>query len=179
MRRQGLPIRAFNVVACMLLFAAGTEVAAHGGGNWDPFTISVVNERAQKHIVATQVLTAEIIRGRVGGEAWPLASNDKTRDELITAKEEVDEILEHYVNDGVNVQLPATLHAAPQVGRTAAASRALGAAIALLEHAATLESAEDFVAEFYAGGPTARLFELLEAHGDRMAVYGLLMTINE
>lgn len=173
MKQAVLPVAA--LAAIVIGIATADRADAHGGGNWDPFTISVVNDRARDHIVEAQVLAAEIIRGRVGGDQWPIANHDQTRDTLITAKEEVDEILEHYVNDGVNVQLPATLHARPQAGRTAAASRALAAAIALLERAAAMETADEFVAEFYAGGPAASLYELLEAHADRMAVYAMLM----
>ncbi|MDX1500573.1 MAG: hypothetical protein R3176_11775 [Woeseiaceae bacterium] len=164
------------VVTCLLPVGA---LFAHGGGNWDPFTISVVNDRARDRIVETQVLVAEIIRGRAGADDWPLPTVTETRDALITAKEEVDEIIEHYVNDGINVQLPATLHAAPQVGRTVAASRALAAAIAIVERSATLASADAFVEEFYAGGLVASLYELLEAHADRMAVYALLADASE
>ncbi len=174
--------RLLNRVACALMVTCLLPIGAiyaHGGGNWDPFTISVVNDRARDRVVETQVLVAEIIRGRAGAEDWPLPSFSETRDALITTKEEVDEIIEHYVNDGVNVQLPATLHTAPQAGRTVAASRALAAAIAIVERTATFDSADAFVEEFYAGGLAASLYELLEAHADRMAVYALLAEASE
>lgn len=164
------------VIGLALLAATGVDqpVHAHGGGNWDPFTISVVNNRARDRAVEAQALVADIIRGRAGRKNWPVDEYDEVRNGLITAKEEVDEILEHFVNDGLNVQMPASLHSQPQAGRTMAASRALTAAIALLERVGAAPSANDFVDEFYAAGQAASLYELIDAHRDRMAVYDLL-----
>ena len=36
----------------------------HGGGNWDPFTIDSVNDRARDHVLKVQALMAEVIRGQ-------------------------------------------------------------------------------------------------------------------
>lgn len=165
-------------VALVLVLTAwpdpGRIAFAHGGGNWDPFTISVVNNRARDRVIEAQMLVSDIIRGRVGRNEWPVDAVAEALNALRTAREEVDEILEHYVNDGVNVELSSSLHSQPQAGRTMAASRALSAAIALLERAAAAASANDFVDEFYAAGLAASLYELIDAHRDRMAVYDLL-----
>ena len=162
------------VLVAAAVLIAGNDVRAHGGGNWDPFTIDVVNDKARQQIARVQAITSEIILGRKGGDEWPLASFRETRNALITDKESVDEVLEHLVNEGTNVQAVAVLHAEPRVGRTVAASRALDAAIALIEHAAALESADALIAEFYAAGLAGKLYELLEAHGDRMDLYAAL-----
>ncbi len=165
-----------------LLFFGTTAVApvhAHGGGNWEPFTIKVVNDRARTRITEFQVMLADVIRRRSAAGNWPLAADAERRDELITAKEEVDEIIEHYINDGINVQLTTTLHSMPQAGRTVAASQALGAALALLEHSKRFEAAADFVDEFYSGGVVARLLELVDAQRDRMDLYALLVQAEE
>lgn len=160
--------------AALLTFIPASEVPAHGGGNWDAFTIDAVNDNARGRARDAQLLLSEVILGRAGKDEWPLASLRTTRDQLITVKEEVDEVLEHYVLDGTNIQVPESLHAEPRAGRTVAASGALNAGIALLDHAAAFEKAEDFVAEFYAGGLAAKLYELLDAHGDRMDLYAAL-----
>jgi hypothetical protein len=101
----------------------------------------------------------------------------RMRDDLLSVKEEVDEILEHYVTDGANLQLTENLRAEPRMGRTAAASRSLEASISLIRHAATLDNREAFSKEFYSGGTAAFLYELLEAHKDRMDLYGELMAV--
>lgn len=147
---------------------------SHGGGNWNAFTIDVVNDAAEMQVTKTQLIVSDIIRGRRGSDDWPLPSLREQLDALITAKEEVDEVLEHYVIDGVNVQQAGELHSKPRVGRTASASRALGASIALLEHAGIVDTRDEFVDEFYSGELAARLYELLEAHVDRMSLYRLL-----
>ena len=163
----------FAAATLLTILPAG-EVPAHGGGNWDAFTIDTVNDNARGRARDAQLLLSEVIVGRAGKDEWPLASLKRTRDELITVKEEVDEVLEHYVLDGLNLQVPDSLQAEPRAGRTVAASGALNAGIALLDYAASFEKAENFVAEFYAGGLAARLYELLEAHGDRMDLYAVL-----
>ncbi len=174
------PISALALVGLMFFGATVVPpVHAHGGGNWEPFTIRVVNDRARTRIIEFQATVAEIIRRRAAAGTWPLAADAERRDELITAKEEVDEIIEHYVNDGVNVQLTTTLHGMPQAGRTIAASQALAAAIALLEHSKRFEAAADFVDEFYSGGVVARLLELVDAQRDRMDLYALLAQAEE
>lgn len=166
-------------VSVLLLFLPVAVAFAHGGGNWNAFTIDKVNDTARARVLDVQSLLADVIRGRGQSDAWPPGAFRIRRDELFTVKEEVDEILEHYLIDGINVQAMPSLHAEPRAGRTAAASRALEAGIALLEHAASQESADAFVADFYAGGLAAKLYELLEAHSDRMDVYARLSNSDE
>lgn len=168
-----------SAAAALLAFLPAAEAPAHGGGNWDAFTIDTVNDNARGRTRDAQLLLSDVILGRDGKEEWPLSSLKRARDELITVKEEVDEVLEHYVLDGTNIQIPASLHAEPRAGRTVAASGALNAGIALLDYAAAFEKADDFIAEFYSGGLAAKLYELLEAHGDRMDLYAELTRHDE
>ncbi|MFZ9051601.1 MAG: hypothetical protein ACO22K_01215 [Woeseiaceae bacterium] len=166
---------AIALIVCVM--SAGAH--AHGGGNWNAFRIDGVNDNARARIIAIQSIFGEIIRGRSGSDQWPVPALRETRDTLITVKEEVDEVLEHYVIDGINIQMFANLQAEPRAGRTVAASRALDAGIALIDHAASFASADDFIADFYGGGLAARLYELLEAHGERMDLYKLLTPVEE
>jgi len=150
------------------------ELWPHGGDNWDPFTIDAANDSARVEIVRVQAVLVDVLRGRAGRDGWPIPDLALQRDALLMIKELVDEILEHYAFEGINVQYPPSLHAEPRAGRTFAASRALDASIAIIDYAATLASADDFVAEFYAGGIVARLLELLESNIDRMDLYAAL-----
>ncbi|MDH3431459.1 MAG: hypothetical protein OEQ14_15765 [Gammaproteobacteria bacterium] len=150
------------------------ELLAHGGGNWTAFTIDGVDDNARVEVLKVQSLVSEVIRGRADSGDWPLETFRPARDALLTVKEEVDEILEHYAIDGVNLQLASDLKAEPRAGRTVAASRALDAGIALLDRAASLDNSDSFVKEFYGGGMAARLYELLEAQVDRMDLYAIL-----
>ncbi|MDH3546928.1 MAG: hypothetical protein OEN22_07495 [Gammaproteobacteria bacterium] len=150
------------------------EVAAHEVSNYSEFTIDAVNDNALGRSLEIQGLMSEVIRGRIGGDEWPVTEFRELRDSLTTIKEEVDEILAHYVFDGVEIQVALELRAEPRIGRTAAASGALKAGIALIDQAASLASADEFITEFYAGGMAARLYELLEAHVDRMELYAVL-----
>lgn len=170
---------AFCIVALLIAMTPVNQIAAHGGGNWDPFTIDGVNDNARGRILEVQGLLSEIIRGRTGGDKWPPANFRQTRDALITVKEEVDEVLEHYVIDGRNIQVAAELHAEPRAGRSVAASGGLNAAIALIDHAVSLDSADTFIQDFYAAGLAARLYELLGAHLDRMDLYSVLTAHEE
>ena len=163
----------FAVVACLAVMSS-VQVRAHGGGNWDPFTIDGVNDDARIEVSKVHALMAAVIRGRSGADDWPVDGMQEMRDALLTIKEVVDEVLEHYVIDGVDVRSVATLHDHPRAGRTVAASRALAAGIAIIEHAASLDNADAFITEFYAGDMAARLFELLEVNADRMELYAAM-----
>jgi hypothetical protein len=163
----------------ILVIVSGTEVCAHGGGNWNDFTIDRVNNSAQSKVLELQQAVSSLIRSRTETTDWPMPELQRLRDDLLSVKEEVDEILEHYVSDGANLQLLENLRADPRMGRTAAASRSLDACIALIAHAATLENKDAFIKEFYSRGTAAYLYELLEAHKDRMALYGELTAAME
>ena len=171
--RRNLGVSFFAVVACLAVMSIA-QVRAHGGGNWDPFTIDGVNDNARIEVSKVHTLMAAVIRGRGGADDWPVDGMQEMRDALLTIKEVVDEVLEHYVIDGVDVQSVAILHYHPRAGRTVAASRALAAGIAIIEHAASLNNADAFITEFYAGGMAARLFELLEVNTDRMDLYAAM-----
>ena len=164
-----------TISIAVFIFSAETEVFAHGGGNWNPFRIDRVNSDAQTRLLQLQQELSALLRGRSEAAEWPMPELQRLRDDLLSVKEEVDEVLEHYVSDGANLQLAENLRADPRMGRTAAASRALEAAVGLIGHAATLDSQEAFVKEFYARGLVAYLYELIEAHKDRMDLYGELM----
>ena len=163
-----------SIVAVLLL--TGNVALAHGGGNWDEFTIDVVNDKARGRALEVQSLASEMLRGRIGADKWPPAGLREMRDSLITVKEEVDEILEHYMIEGVNIHVASSLRAEPRAGRSVAASMALGAGIALIDLAATFDKADGFIGDFYTSGMTARLYELLEAHLDRMELYASITT---
>jgi hypothetical protein len=163
----------------VLALAVDADVSAHGGGNWDPFTIDRVNNDAQARVIELQQEISNVIRGRGDSSEWPTPELQRMRDKLFSVKEEVDEILEHYVSDGANLQLAKNLRDEPRMGRTAAASRSLDASIALITHAASLEGREAFMKEFFSHGTAAYLYELLEAHADRMVLYGELMAVAE
>lgn len=176
--------RQYKRMLCCVLFGLIVTMSfgnanAHGGDNWDPFTIDAVNNDARGQVLKVQLLMSEVIRGRAGVRKWPMNGLRETRDELLSMKSVVDEILEHYINEGTNVQVVGTLHAEPRAGRTVAASRALDAGIAIIEHAASLDSADDFITEFYTGMMAARLFELLEVNVDRMDLYATMTALAE
>lgn len=158
--------------AYALVLSAAAE--AHGGGNWNAFRIDAANDDAREQALATRDRVANIIRGRGGNEVWNEDSFREARDSLITVKEVVDEILEHYVADGVNLDSAPALKNDPRAGRTVAASRALSASIALLEYAPSLPTQNEFIDEFYASGPSSLLYELIGAHVDRMDLYELV-----
>lgn len=158
----------------VLTLSVADGVSAHGGGNWNAFTIDRVNNNAKDKVLELQQVVSNVIRSRTEVSAWPMPELQGMHDPLLSVKEEVDEILEHYVADGANLQAPENLRAEPRMGRTAAASRSLDACIALITHAAGLDSKEAFVSEFYSRGTAAHLYELLEAHKDRMDLYGEL-----
>ena len=161
-------------IAASVAVMSFAQVRAHGGDNWDPFTIDGVNDNARGKALKVHALMADVVRGRAGTDEWPLDGLQEMRDVLLTLKEVVDEILEHYMFEGVNVQTVSTLHAHPRAGRTVAASRALDAGIAIIEHAESLDDADAFISDFYIGDMAARLFELLEVNVDRMDLYAAL-----
>ena len=171
--RRNLGVGLFAVIASLAMTSID-QVRAHGGDNWDPFTIDGANDNARGEAIRVHALMADVIRGRAGSDDWPVDGLQEMRDALITIKEVVDEVLEHFVIDGVNVQSVSTLHAHPRAGRTVAASRSLDAGIAIIEYAASLDDADAFISDFYVGDMAARLFELLEVNVDRMDLYEAL-----
>lgn len=165
--------------AACLSFLLFTDVSAHGGGNWNAFRIDQVVDQVQLHVLQVQIDITNLIRGRTEATTWPMPELVRARDALHGIKEEVDEILAHYVIDGMNLQLVENLHKEPRAGRTVAANQAVMASIALIERAGAAENQAAFTLEFYAAGPTAHLYELLDAHRDRMALYGVLMGMQD
>ncbi len=164
----------FCAVVASLAMMSFDQVRAHGGDNWEPFTIDGVNDDARGEVLKVHTLMADVIRGRAGTDDWPVDGLKEMRDALLTVKEVIDEILEHYLFEGINVQTVSALHAKPRAGRTVAASRALAAGIAIIEYAASLDNADVFITEFYTGDLPARLFELLEVNVDRMDLYAAM-----
>ena len=171
--RRNLGVGLLAVIASLAM-TSFDQVRAHGGDNWDPFTIDGANDNAHGEALKVHALMADVIRGRAGSDDWPVDGLLEMRDALLTVKEVVDEILEHYLFEGVNVQSALTLHAHPRAGRTVAASRALDAGIAIIEHATSLDDADAFISDFYVDDMAARLFELLEVNVDRMDLYAAL-----
>ena len=167
------------VLLVVLSLSASSGAYAHGGGNWDPFTIDRVDNDARARIVEFQALMTNLIRERIKSESWPAPELHRASDALHRVKEEVDEIIEHYATEGVNVQDAETLRRDPRVGRTLAASRALQACVGLIDRAVAVESQRALIDEFYAQGPAAYLYELLDAHRDRMDLYGQLMSVDK
>lgn len=163
-------LNASMVVVLLGLFLQG-ESFAHDSANLNVPTIDATNDRARANVIKVYGLMTELILGRVKSESWPAPELKRLRDELITIKGEIDEVLEHYIIDGVDVQQVSALHREPRAGRSAAASAALAAGIALLDRASSMQQADDFAKEFYAQGPTNRLYELIGAHADRMDLY--------
>ena len=170
---RNLSFGLFAVVASLAMMSFD-QVRAHGGGNWDPFTIDGLNDDARSDVLKVHALMADVIRGRAGADDWPVDGLQEMRDALLTVKAVVDEILEHYLIEGIDVQSVSVLHAHPRAGRTVAASRALEAGISIIEHAASLDDADAFITEFYIGDMAARLFELLEVNVDRMDLYAAI-----
>jgi hypothetical protein len=164
-------------ISLIVLSAPFDHVRAHGGDNWFPFTIDGVNDNARVEALKVQGLMADVIRGRTGAEDWPIAGLQEVRDSLLMAKEVVDEVLEHYLVEGIDIRSVSALHTEPRAGRTVAASRSLAAGISIIEYAATLDDADAFITQFYLGDMPAQLFELLEVNIDRMDLYAA-MTVN-
>ncbi len=179
MRKRLSPPISFAACILLALLAPGTDAIAHGGGNWSAYNIDRVLDDAEKRVLDAQRELSALIRRQQVAETWPAPRLTRLRDGLIMLKEQVDEILEHYVSEGVNVASPQQLRANPLSGRSVAAGAALDACIVLLQRAADFATQDALIAEFYSGGPAARLFELAEAHRDRMDLYEALGVLTE
>ncbi len=107
--RRNLGAGLFAAVACLAVMSS-VQVRAHGGGTWEPFTIDGVNNNARIEVSKVHTLMAAVIRGRSGADDWPVDGLQEMRDALLTIKEVVDEVLEHYVIDGVDVQSKSLPH---------------------------------------------------------------------
>ena len=94
----------FCAVVASLAMMSFDQVRAHGGDNWEPFTIDGVNDDARGEVLKVHTLMADVIRGRAGSDDWPVDGLKERRDKLLTVKEVIDEILEHYLFEGINVQ---------------------------------------------------------------------------
>lgn len=163
------------VASCIVAITVSVEAIAHGGGNWHEFTIERVNDEVHGRIVRIQQDLTTLIRGQSGDvSASPAEELTRTRDELIEAKEQVEEILEHYAVEGVNVHAPQVRRAQPIIGRTMAANSALEAGIGILNRAIQLDDRKAFIEEFYSQQDLTHLFQLLESHRDRMELYEIV-----
>lgn len=161
------------------MLVAAQSAFGHGGGNWNAFRIDRVTDDAYDRVVEAQAQIGNIISQRTRVDEWPAPALKHRRDELIGLKDEMDEILEHFILDGLNIDHPDTRRAEPRVGRSLAASKALNAVIALLNRALDSEDQSAFVAEFYGGGPAAWMYESIDSNLDRMVLYSLLFEDRE
>lgn len=174
MRKRLARLLPFILCVASALTGATTDAVAHGGGNWSAYNIDRVLDDVKERVLDAQSEMSDIIRRRSLAETWPAPGLDRMRDELIVLQEQVDEILDHYLAEGVNLTSPEQLRATPMSGRSVAAGAALTACVALLARASDLETQDAFIGELYSGGPAARLLELVDAHRDRMDLYEAL-----
>ena len=78
----------FAVAACLAVMSS-VQIRAHGGGNWEPFTIDGVNDDARIEVSKVHALMATVIRGRSGADDWPVDGTKERRGAVLSFREGV------------------------------------------------------------------------------------------
>jgi hypothetical protein len=163
----------------LLAWAMTAGVFAHDAGNLNEFTVDRANDAAREKILEAQNVLTKVLRGGGKDKAWPLPDLERLKDDIRHMKEDADLSMDYLANQGVNIRNPQSLMANPLAGRTVSATRALETGLALLEHAASLETREAFVKEVYTRGMSYYMYDLLDAYRDKMDLYAALMEKQE
>lgn len=145
---------------------------AHGETDWDDFKIDNKNQSVATSLAHARGAMSDVVMGRREVTAWPDLELLRIRDQLSVLGEEVDDMLNHFREDGIILQVTRSLRENPRAGQTVAGSHALETCIGLLDHIATLDSAAAFADELHAGGIGAYMFDLMDAYADNMSLYG-------
>jgi len=159
----------------LLILAGAADVAAHGELDWNDFTIDNKTAAVETSIQRTRKVISDIVLGRREVPKWPDSELLRAKDDLVNLKEELDDMLDHFVEDGVRLQLTQSLRANPRAGRAVAGSHAIEIGIELIDHIGSLDGPTAFADELHEGGIGAYMFDLMDAYADNMGLYGELM----
>ena len=155
----------------LVCFAFVTDVAAHGETDWNDFKIDNKNNLVETNIQHVKRVISDVILGRPATARWPDPDLLRARDELVILKEDIDDMLNHFTEDGVRLTLTRSLRENPRAGRAVAGSYAIEIGIELLEHIASLDSSAAFEEELHTGGIGAYMFDLMDLFVDNMGLY--------
>ena len=164
------------IIVGLFGMASAADIAAHGDQDWNEFTIDNKNDQVEQKIQQVKNLVADVVLQRRNVTEWPDPELLRTRDELVLLQEELEDMVNHFTEDGIRVQLPSSLRENPRAGRGVAGSFAVETGIRLLEHMAAAENRAAIEQEMHTDGTAAMLFDLMDAYADNMALYGLLTT---
>lgn len=161
------------LLACLALSRAW----AHGETNWNDFTIDRVNNQVLTSVGRVQDLIANVVLSEKKPASWPTPVMQQTEKELKELQEDVNDMVDHLVQDGLDVQSAEQLMNNPRAGRGVAASRALQTSLDLLDHAASLAGRDALAKELHTDGLAAYMYDLLDAQKRNMALYKKLSDV--
>lgn len=162
------------LLTAIFLVSFTPEVRAHGDTNWNEYTIEKVNKEVTSDIQRVQSLVAHVVLSQKEPDAWPTPEMRQLETELKELQEEVDDMINHLTQDGIDIQSRAQLVADPRAGRGVAAGDALQTCIDLLDHAASLAGRKELAQELDTDGLAAYMYDLLDAQSLNMELYGRL-----
>lgn len=155
-----------------LVFAG--DVLAHGDMDWNDFTIDNKNNSVEVSLQQVRKLIGDLVLDRRPVPTWPDPDLLRVKAELLDLQEEMDDLLNHFGEDKINIRLPSSLRQHPRAGRSVAASHAIEVAVDLLSHIARSDGPESFEEELHEGGIGSYMFDLMESYADMMSLYGAL-----
>lgn len=170
---QNLLFQAVLLAVFSLAFLG--DVSAHGESDWNDFKVDNKNNSVEAHIQHVRQLISDIVLGRREISRWPDRELLRARDELVHLKEEMDDMLNHFTEDGVHLQLTDSLRSNPRAGRSVAASHAVEICVELIEHIASLDGPAAFEEELHTGGKGLYMFDLMDSYADQMGLYAELI----
>lgn len=97
------------------------------------------------------------------------------RKTLADLQEELDDLLGHFKEDGINIRNKIELHKHPRAGRSVSANMAIETTMALVEHINSLENPQAFESELHEDGIGAYMFDLMDSYLEQMSLYGTLL----
>jgi hypothetical protein len=167
-------------ISCQgFLFISGfiflTNTFAHGDMDWNDFIIDNKNDLVIVNIKHVKKVISDVVLARRAVPRWPdqeLVLLEKT---LADLQEELDDLLGHFKEDGINIRNNKELHEHPRAGRSVSANMAIEATMALVEHINSLENSQAFESELHEDGIGAYMFDLMDSYLEQMSLYGDLL----
>jgi hypothetical protein len=152
-----------------------TNAFAHGDMDWNDFTIDNKNDLVVVNIQHVKKVISNVVLARRAVTRWPdheLVLLEKT---LADLQEELDDLLGHFKEDGINIRYNMELHEHPRAGRSVSANMAVETAMALVEHINSLENPQVFESELHEDGIGAYMFDLMDSYLEQMSLYADLL----
>jgi hypothetical protein len=148
---------------------------AHGAMDWNDFTMDNKTAGVLVSIDHLNKVIADIVMARRPVPLWPDPELMAAQRDVIDLQDELEDMLVHFREDGIDTRIYSVLHTHPRAGRAVATLMALEAAENVLSYIISTKDKNVFAAELEQDGIPAYMLDLLDAYVEQIALYSDLV----